>query len=93
MIKNYDTESDILIEEEVESKVENHIVVYNDDVNTFEHVILTLMEVLGHHSHQAEQCAMIIHHNGKCSVKGGTYEKLKPLCEEILDRQINAEIE
>ena len=94
MIKNgYDIETEVLIDESIETAIENHIVIYNDDVNSFEHVILTLMEVLGHSSIQAEQCALIIHHNGKCSVKGGSYEKLKPLCEAILDRKISATIE
>jgi len=69
------------------------IVVWNDDVNTFEWVILTLMEVCGHSAEQAEQCAMIIHSNGKYAVKEGTFEKLRPMCEAIIDRGIDATIE
>jgi len=69
-----------------------HIVVFNDDVNTFEHVIDSFCKILNHQAEQAYQCAMIIHNNGKCSVKVGGFEKLKPLCEALLEQQISAEI-
>lgn len=69
------------------------IIVWNDDVNSFEWVITTLMEVCGHTEEQAEQCAFIIHYNGKYAVKEGTFETLKPMCEAITDRGINATIE
>ena len=39
----------------------NEIVVYNDDVNTFDHVIDTLIEVCDHTPIQAEQCLSLIH--------------------------------
>ena len=70
-----------------------HLVVWNDDVNTFEWVIETLMQICGHNREQAEQCAMIIHFHGKYTVKKDAYEQLKPLCEAINDRNINATIE
>ncbi len=69
------------------------IIVWNDDVNTFEWVIETLMEVCGHSYEQAEQCAYIIHFNGKYSVKKGSYDVLRPQCDAILDRGINATLE
>jgi len=69
-----------------------HIVVFNDDVNTFEHVIDSFCKILNQQAEQAYQCAMIIHNNGKCSVKVGGFEKLKPLCEALLEQQISAEI-
>lgn len=69
------------------------IIVWNDDVNSFEWVIETLMEVCGHTTEQAEQCAMIIHNNGKYAVKEGDYDTLKPLCTAITDRGISATIE
>lgn len=83
------------INTDVLSKKENnkHIVVFNDDVNTFEHVILSLIELCGHTSPQAEQCAYLVHYNGKCSVKKGTYKKLEPICTALLERGINAEIQ
>lgn len=70
----------------------SEIVVYNDDVNTFDHVIETLVQVCEHHPHQAEQCAMIIHYNGKCGVKTGSLEDLKPRCEKLLSAGLTAEI-
>ena len=69
------------------------IVVWNDEVNTFEWVIETLIEVCGHNEEQAEQCAMLIHTRGKYAVKNGSYAKLKPQCDAIIDRGINATLE
>lgn len=69
------------------------LVVWNDDVNTFEWVIDTLVQICGHSAEQAEQCAMIIHHKGKYAVKKGFYEDIKPMCEAINDRNINATME
>jgi ATP-dependent Clp protease adaptor protein ClpS len=69
------------------------LIVWNDEVNTFEWVIETLMEVCGHTEEQAEQCSMIIHTKGKYAVKEGSYEILKPQCDAITERGINATIE
>lgn len=71
---------------------QSEIILYNDDVNTFDHVIDTLIEVCDHTSEQAEQCAMLVHYTGKCTVKTGEYEKLKPMCSKLLDRGLSAEI-
>jgi len=68
------------------------IMVYNDDYNTFDHVIDTLIDTCDHNPHQAEQCTLIIHYNGKCAVKTGEYKDLKPRCTRILEAGINAEI-
>lgn len=78
---------------EVIETLEKNIVVFNDDINTFDHVINTFVSILKHTEHQAEQCAWIIHTKGKCKVKNGTYEDLEPLCTAILDSGINAEIQ
>ena len=86
----HEQESDVL--EEVLTADINELVVYNDDVNTFEHVIETLIKICGHTAEQAEQCTLIIHYKGKCSVKNGTFESLKPLRQGICDRGISAEI-
>lgn len=69
------------------------IIVWNDDFNTFDWVIQSLIEVCGHTAEQAEQCALIIHHNGKYAVKKGAFEDLKPMCEALLDRGISATLE
>ena len=69
------------------------LIVWNDEVNTFEWVIETLIEVCGHSTEQAEQCAMIIHTKGKYAVKRGSYDELKPICDAITDRGIGATIE
>ena len=69
------------------------LIVWNDEVNTFEWVIDTLIEICGHTQEQAEQCAMIIHTKGKYAVKEGSYEELKPMCDSITDRGIGATVE
>ncbi len=84
-------DEDVLLETEVEDPCQ--LIVWNDEVNTFEWVIETLMEICKHTAEQAEQCALLIHHQGKYSVKNGLYEELKPMCDAITDRGINATIE
>jgi len=71
---------------------DNELVVFNDEVNTFDHVINTLIRVCKHSSEQAQQCTLIIHFKGKCTVKTGPIEKLKSACQGILDAGIKAEI-
>ncbi|SZD73514.1 ATP-dependent Clp protease adaptor protein ClpS [Candidatus Ornithobacterium hominis] len=70
----------------------NKIILYNDDINTFDHVIESLIHVCEHNELQAEQCAMIVHYNGRCDVKSGSYEDLKPRCSALLERGLSAEI-
>lgn len=69
------------------------LVVWNDEVNTFDWVIETLIEVCGHTTEQAEQCALFIHTRGKYAVKNGDYDTLKPMCNSITERGINATVE
>jgi len=69
------------------------LVVWNDEVNSFDWVITTLIEICGHSAEQAEQCAMIIHTKGKYAVKDGSYDFLKPLCDAITERGIGATVE
>ncbi len=69
------------------------LIVWNDEINSFDWVIQTLIEVCNHSTEQAEQCAMIIHTQGKYAVKQGSYEELKPMCDAITDRGIGATIE
>ena len=68
------------------------LVVFNDDVNTFDHVIKTLIRVCRHTPEQAEQCTYIIHYKGKCAVKNGAFDELKPLREAICEVGIDAKI-
>ena len=69
------------------------LIVFNDDVNSFDHVIDSLIKVCSHNPLQAEQCAWIIHNNGKCQVKRSDYETLEPMCTALLDRGLSAEIQ
>ena len=69
------------------------LIVWNDEINTFEWVIETLIEICGHSQEQAEQCAMLIHTKGKYAVKNGGYDELKPKCDAITEREIGATIE
>ena len=69
------------------------LIVWNDHINTFDWVIETLMDICSHTPEQAEQCAWIIHTNGKYAVKDGSYDELKPMCEAIVERGIGATVE
>lgn len=68
------------------------LVIFNDDVNTFDHVIATLIRVCKHTPEQAEQCTFLIHHKGKCAVKSGSFEFLRPFREAICEAGIDARI-
>ncbi|WP_338764849.1 ATP-dependent Clp protease adaptor ClpS [Bernardetia sp. ABR2-2B] len=87
------TETEVL--EEVETKEEegHRLIVFNDEVNTFDHVIDTLINVCEHSEAQAEQCTLIIHFKGKCSVKEGSWNDLVPMRNAICDRGISAEVD
>ncbi len=78
---------------EVEEKIENKIVLFNDEVNTFDHVIDMLVEACDHTPVQAEQCSLIVHYKGKCSVKTGEYSDLEPRCSKLLEAGLTAEIQ
>ncbi|MCX6295397.1 MAG: ATP-dependent Clp protease adaptor ClpS [Bacteroidetes bacterium] len=88
-----DTDSEVLIAPEEVAVEDKQIVVYNDDFNTFDHVIDSLIKVCKHDPIQAEQCTFLIHYKGKCSVKKGSYEELEPICTSLLEKGITAEIE
>ena len=85
-----ETLEEVLVEEAI--GVNNEIVLYNDDVNTFDHVIETLIRVCSHTSEQAEQCALIVHYNEKCTVKTGSLKELTPQCLQLLEAGLSAEI-
>lgn len=70
----------------------NEIVLFNDDVNTFDHVIQTLVDACNHTYEQAEQCSLLVHYKGKCTVKTGPYDDLKPRCSKLLQAGLSAEI-
>lgn len=71
---------------------DSELIVFNDEVNTFDHVINTLVKVCKHDPLQAEQCALLVHFKGKCSVKSGSYSDLLPQCSALLDAGLSAEI-
>jgi len=83
-----DVDVDVLVEEE-EKKF---LVLHNDDYNTFDFVIESLIEVCQHTVEQAEQCTWLVHFKGKCEVKSGSYDYLEPMCTALLDRGLSAEI-
>jgi ATP-dependent Clp protease adaptor protein ClpS len=95
-IKDYENpqreyDEDVAVLEETD--FENKLVVYNDDVNTFDYVISCLVEICGHTLEQAEQCTLLIHYKGKCKVKTRSLEILKPMHQKLLSRSLTSEIE
>ena len=86
--EQYKEEHDVLT---VEQK-QHELVLYNDEVNTFDHVITVLMLACDHTEEQAHQCSIIVHFKGKCTVKSGDYDDLKPRCSKLLQEGLSAEI-
>lgn len=83
-------QEEVLVADAVDQN--NEIILYNDDVNTFDHVIETLINVCEHSAIQAEQCAVLVHYKGKCTVKTGSFEELKPQCSLLLEAGLSAEL-
>ena len=92
MKPGYQVEEQVDVMEVVETTDLMDLVVFNDDVNTFDHVINTLIRVCKHTNEQAEQCTLIIHYKGKCTVKNGTFDFLRPFRDAICEVGIDARI-
>lgn len=90
---SYQEKEEVVVLEDVLDDEVKNLVVYNDDFNTFDHVISTLIRVCKHTQEQAEQCTYIIHNRGKCSVKEGSYDDLRPMREAICEAGIDAKIQ
>jgi len=86
-------ESDVLIEEEVDTSDPAQLIVYNDEYNTFDWVIQCFVEVLNHTVEQSEQLSLMIHFKGKAIVKTGQFEKLNKWRRQLVDRGLNAVVE
>ena len=71
----------------------NELILYNDDINTFEFVIESLVEVCGHDFEQAEQCALVAHYKGRCVVRTGSYNELKGMADALTIRRLTVVIE
>lgn len=87
-IEKIQEELDLLVQE----TREHEIILYNDDVNTFDFVIDSLVDVCDHTLEQAEQCTILVHYKGKCAVKTGEYDDLEPRCSRLLELGLSAEI-
>ncbi len=77
----------------VQKRATREIILHNDDVNTFDHVIMSLIDICDHDPLQAEQCAWLVHYTGKCSVKRGPFNALRPMCEALCERGLSADIQ
>jgi ATP-dependent Clp protease adaptor protein ClpS len=93
MLSGYNPQEEVLVEVDVASDIGSSLVLFNDEVNSFDFVIESLVEVCGHDPIQAEQCTIIVHFKGKCAVKDGSYEKLEPMCTALLERGLTAEVQ
>lgn len=94
-LKNYENprrqyEEDVLVLEDI--GLNKKLVVYNDDIHTFDYVIDSLIEICQHTLEQAEQCTMLIHYKGKCTVKSGSLDVLLPMHEKLLSKSLTSEI-
>ena len=70
-----------------------HLILHNDDVHTFDYVIVSLIDICHHEIHQAEQCAYIVHFNGKCEVKNGTFDVLHPMKDKLTSKGLSVTID
>ena len=91
---SFQYQEDELVEvlDDLEDQEPKNLIVFNDDYNTFDHVINILVKVCKHTTQQAEQCTWLIHYRGKCIVKTGNHKKLKPMRDSICDAGIDARI-
>jgi len=81
------------IEAEIKALMNRSIILFNDNHNSFDHVISCLIDYCEHHPHQAEQCAYIVHHNGKCQIKTGSYDELVPIYTALCENDLTVEIQ
>ena len=88
------TKEEVLEQKKTDTKKnkDHEIVLFNDEYNTFDHVIETLIHACDHTPEQAEQCSLLVHYKGKCTVKTGPYSDLKPRCSKLLEAGLSAEI-
>jgi ATP-dependent Clp protease adaptor protein ClpS len=94
MTETSETYTEELVNVHEDVKVNNNnVILYNDDFNTFDFVIESLIKVCKHEQIQAEQCTFLVHYKGKCAVKSGSYTELKPIMEALSDRGLTASIE
>lgn len=89
----YDEQDDVLVEDEVYTGLHSQLIVYNDDYNTFDWVIQSLMEVCNHSQEQSEQLSILVHFKGKATVKTGALSELKPMKDALIERGLSAVIE
>lgn len=88
-----EVEEKVVDELSLDSLFDKHLVLHNDDVNTFDWVIASIIDICGHSATQAEQLTLMVHYKGKAKVKKGPYEKLRPLCDKFIERGINATVD
>ena len=86
-----ETDEEVLVDEDLDNG--HNVILYNDDHNTFDFVIETLVDLCEHEATQAEQCAFIVHFNGKCCVKQGSEKRMLAICREMRRRGLSAVVE
>ncbi|MBK7636581.1 MAG: ATP-dependent Clp protease adaptor ClpS [Saprospiraceae bacterium] len=92
-ITKFDEKEDVLVEDVISTGERSHLVVYNDDYNTFDWVIKCFMDVCEHTQEQSEQLSILVHFKGKATVKTGSFSLLKPMKDALIDRGLSAVIE
>lgn len=85
-------EKPISEEKQLDSRDDNTLVLYNDEYNTFEHVIESLVDICGHNPVQAEQCAVITHYTGSCDIKTGRKKILSSMSSSLLEKKLTSEV-
>lgn len=88
-----DVQEEVLEKLSIDSLLDRTLVVHNDEINTFDWVIESLVDICGHSPNQAEQLTLMVHYKGKAKVKNGPYAALRPLCDKFIERGIGATVD
>ncbi len=91
--EKFEEQEDVLVEDVVSTGERSHLIVYNDNYNTFDWVIQCFIEVCNHSQEQSEQLSLLVHFKGKATVKTDVFSVLKPMKDALIERGLSAVIE
>jgi ATP-dependent Clp protease adaptor protein ClpS len=93
MDSNFTSRPQKLDSGDVDKQKQARLVLHNDEVNTFDYVMETLVDICDHSMTQAEQCATITHYKGKCEVRSGSISEMKELRYKLISRGLKASVD
>lgn len=76
----------------MEQTKSHKLVMYNDNENSFPYIMACLIKFCSHNPIQAEQCALIAHNKGECSIKTGDFLEIFDIYNDFEKVRIKTEI-